>query len=362
MRQIQITIPNDKIESVIEILKNLGLVGIFILTGEEDSLIFVRTRIIKESHVVEELNKIGVGVTFGIIDIVELKATIPPLQLIEDKEKDAIESRVAVEEIYNDILRNASLTKNYLVFIIISAIVAAIGLITNNPAIVVASMVIAPLMGPVLALSYGWVIKDNLLIKESMKTELIGFAISVSIGWLFGIGAFFMPTFQDISTLPTEIVIRGELDSIGFVLNIILAIAIGIAVGFSLTGGISSALVGIAIGASIMPPVVNIGICMFLGLYVSLGFWIYALNSLIIFVINFVCIILVAYIVFRLKKVRAPIRTWANWRGPKLPKKKEEVDKPPQEKAQQTRFIRRLQSRIKRQSKPKKTESNAKKE
>jgi len=356
MRQIQITIPNDKIESVIEILKNLGLVGIFILTGEEDSLIFVRTRIIKESGVVEKLNQIGVGVTFGIIDIVELKATIPPLQLIEDKEKDVIESRVAVEEIYNDILKNGSLNKNYLVFIIISAIVAAIGLITNNPAIVVASMVIAPLMGPVLALSYGWVINDNFLIKESLKTELIGFAISVGIGVLFGFFAVFMPEFQDVNNLPTEIVIRGELSGIGVALNIILAIAIGVAVGFSLTGGVSSALVGVAIGASIMPPVVNIGICMIL------QFYLYAFNSLFIFIINFICIVIVAYIVFRMKNVRAPIRTWANWRGPKLPKKKEEVEKPPQEKAQHTRFIRRLRTRIKKQATPTKPESNAKKE
>ena len=350
MRQIQITIPNDKIESIIEILKNLGLVGIFILTGEEDSLIFVRTRIIKESHVVEKLNQIGVGVTFGIIDIVELKATIPPLQLIEDKEKDVIESRVAVEEIYNDILRNASLNWNYGVFIIISALVAAIGLLTNNPAIVVASMVIAPLMGPILALSYGLVIKDNLLIKESLKTELVGFLLAIGIG--FGMGVFGLG--MGIKTnIPTEIVIRGELDGIGVTLNIILAVAIGIAVGFSLTGGISSALVGIAIGASIMPPVVNIGIC------ILLGFGVYAGNSLLIFIINFICIVIVAFIVFKIKKVRAPIRTWANWRGPKLPKKKEEVEKPAQEKAQQTRFIRRLQTRIKRQSKPKKAESNA---
>ena len=42
------------------------------------------------------------------------------------------------------------------------------------------------------------------------------------------------------------------------------------------------------------------------------------------------------------------------------PIKKEEVEKPPQEKAQQTRFLRRLQTRIKRQAKPKKTDSNGK--
>ncbi len=354
MRQIQITIPNDKIESVIEILKNLGLVGIFILTGEEDSLILVRTRIIKESYVVEELNKIGVGVTFGIIDIVELKATIPPLEMIggKDKEKDALENRIAIEEIYNDILRNGSLNKNYLIFIVISAIVAAIGLLTSNPAIVVASMVIAPLMGPILALSYGLVIKDRLLIRESAKTEAIGFLLAISIG--FGMGIFGI--FMGIKTnIPSEIVVRGELDGLGITLNIILAIAVGIAVGFSLTGGISSALVGIAIGASIMPPVVNIGICMLL------GFGFYAGNSLLIFLINFICIVTVAYIVFRMKKVRAPIKTWANWRGPKLPKKKEEIEKPPQDRAKQTRFIRRLRMRSKKQAIPSKTESNGSK-
>ena len=331
MRQLQITIPNDKIDSVIEILKNLGLVGIFLLTGEEDSLIFVRTRIVKESAVVEQLNKIGVGVTYGIIDILELKATVPPLDMLEGKEKEALESRIAVEEIYNDILKNASLSVNYFTFILISAIIAGIGLLSNNAAIVVASMVIAPLMGPILAMSYGLVINDNLLIRESLKTELIGFVISFFIGMGLGAVGFIMPI--NAANVPNEILIRGAFTWIGLIFNIIIAIAIGIAVGFSLTGGISSSLVGIAIGASLMPPVVNIGICLSISiLFVgsaanAIVFAAYAGNSVLIFLINLVFIIIVAYIVFKIKDVRAPIRTWANWRGPKLPKKKEEADK-----------------------------------
>ena len=352
MRQLQITIPNDKIDNVIEILKGLGLVGIFLLMGEEDSLIFVRTRIIKESAVVEQLNKIGVGVTYGIIDIIELKATVPPLDMLEGKEKEAIESRVAVEEIYNDILRNASLSVNYLTFIIISAIIAGIGLLSNNAAIVVASMVIAPLMGPILAMSYGLVINDNLLIRESLKTELIGFVISFGIGILLGLVGLIMPI--NASNVPNEIWIRGQFTVVGLVFNIIIAIAIGIAVGFSLTGGISSSLVGIAIGASLMPPVVNIGICLILGFFGFAG------NSVLIFMINLCFIIIVAYIVFKMKDVRAPIRTWAAWRGPKLPKKKEEIEPSTSEDVRKKKFIRRLRLRIKKQAKPTKTESDNK--
>ncbi|MHA1785790.1 MAG: TIGR00341 family protein [Candidatus Helarchaeota archaeon] len=357
MRQLQVTIPNDKIDSVIEILKGLGLKGIFILTGEEDSLVLVRTRIIKESYVVEELNKIGVGVTFGIIDIIELKATVPPLDMIEDKEKEALESRIAVEEIYNDILKNATFSLNYFTFIIISAIIAGIGLISDNAAIVVASMVIAPLMGPILATSYGWLIKDRLLIRESLKTELIGFMIAISIGFILGGSvAIFVPEFVNQGNLPKEIIIRGEFSVIGVIFNIIIAISIGIAVGFSLTAGISSSLIGIAIGASLMPPIVNIGICILLGQYI------YAGNSALIFLINFICIVMVAYVVFRIKKVRAPIRTWAAWRGPKLPKKKEKIETTPLEKVKKEKFIRRLHLRIRKQAKPTKTSQDSKKE
>lgn len=53
---------------------------------------------------------------------------------------------------------------------------------------------------------------------------------------------------------------RGSIDN--FIIGIAFAVASGIVVGVSVTGGGVNSLVGVAISASLLPPVVNIGMCL----------------------------------------------------------------------------------------------------
>ncbi|MHA1314183.1 MAG: DUF389 domain-containing protein [Candidatus Helarchaeota archaeon] len=333
MRQIQLTIPNEKLQSIINVLvMDFKLKGIHTLSGETDSLIIIRSSVSRVDEIVEHLNNIGVGITYGIIDILDLKATIPPLGEIERVVPDRVTTKTAIEEIYNEIMRNARISINFIVFNLLAAIVAGLGIITNNLVTIVASMILSTFMGPMLGYSYGYVIKDKDLRKESSRAQIIGFLMC----WITGlvIGVLYFPYNTILKSMALNLPMDTLYGITGFepiiiITSIVIATCSGIAVGFSLTVGSSAvALVGIAIAATLVPAIVKSG----LSISISLGSLLtgnipffswemsIALGSLTVFGINLFCIIVSSIIVFRLKKVRAPIKTWLAWRGPKLPK------------------------------------------
>lgn len=69
--------------------------------------------------------------------------------------------------------------------------VAAIGLMTDNVAAIIGAMVIAPFLGPNVALALSTCLADYELVNNGLKTLLAGaamaFALSVAIGMLFDI-------------------------------------------------------------------------------------------------------------------------------------------------------------------------------
>ncbi|NVM01711.1 MAG: TIGR00341 family protein [Candidatus Helarchaeota archaeon] len=338
MRQIQITIPNEKLREVLDALLEYNVKGIHTITGETDSLMIFRIQTTRVPDVIEKLNSIGVGVVTGIIDILEVKATVPPLESLTAKEEQDIKSKVPVEELYLELVSNSELTYKFIMFSLLAALLAGFGLVYNNSIVIIAAMVLAPLLGPILALSYAFVVKDRNLIKLAMKAEFIGFIIALTCGIILGIifitivpvlrPWLFRPFLEsDIFTtvpyelwVPNEILSRGQWDFL--VVNVIYAFIMGIAVGFSLTEGIQGNIVGIAIGASILPPIVNTGIC-----FAIFEFGL-ALVSSIIFLINFFVITITSIIIFHIKKIRAPIKTYFLWRGPRLPQEKIEEEPP----------------------------------
>ncbi len=93
---------------------------------------------------------------------------------------------ISVEELYQKISPSAKLSRRFVSLVVISSIVAAIGLLKDDVAVIIGSMVIAPLLGPFVGLSLASVLGDFELMKNSLPTVLTGAAIAVSIGLLAG--------------------------------------------------------------------------------------------------------------------------------------------------------------------------------
>ncbi|MDP2326023.1 MAG: DUF389 domain-containing protein [Gammaproteobacteria bacterium] len=76
------------------------------------------------------------------------------------------------------------LDANFLILVFLSTVVAAIGLVENSVPIVIGAMVLAPLLGPNLALGLGTVLGDLPLIRKSLVTTVVGIGFAVFLSAL----------------------------------------------------------------------------------------------------------------------------------------------------------------------------------
>jgi uncharacterized hydrophobic protein (TIGR00341 family) len=281
------------------------------------------------------------------------------------KRQTRISSKISPEEIHKDVINNSAFNIDYTIFIILSAFTAGFGLILDNVLIVMASMVLAPLMGPILGLSYGIIIRDKPLIMKAAKSEFFGVIISILCGIIIGLLYYLLnisyslynPSIFPIPIVSLEIRNRGLIT----IVDVLLALVIGIATGFSLTGGkFYSSLVGLAVGASLMPPIVNIGVSLVLGEF-SISF-----VSLMIALVNIICINVTAIVIFKIKKIKKPSKIWIRWwRQPKLPEpeKEEEEDKEPATMTDKPKgFFSKIKGTSKKEVKTPKLDKKTKKE
>lgn len=231
---------------------------------------------------------LGAQPTARII-VFPVDATLPSSMSEEEKEEDR--ASTTREAMYASVDKNARLDINFMVLVILSTVVAAIGLVEDNVAVVIGAMVIAPLLGPNLAFGLGTALGDVHLMKKSLKSLLAGLAIAISLSLLIGL----LWPFSD----STELLARSDvgIDSLA------LALASGAAAALSLTTGLPSVLVGVMVAVALLPPAATVGL--------SLGHWQidHALGAALLLAANIVCVNLAAKLVFLVKGIRP--RTWA---------------------------------------------------
>lgn len=223
------------------------------------------------------------------ISLVPIEATAPAIP--EDKDlnnKRASQRKMALrEEIYQDVQADAKLDRDFLIFVVLSTIVAAIGLHSNSVAGVIGAMVIAPLLGPILGLSLGAALGDRNLLFGALKTLGVGIALALACAVLI---SFIIPV--DFGS--RELMSRAEVRLDGMA----LAIAAGAAAALSLTRGANSTLVGVMVAAALLPPGAAVG------LFIGTGEFALASRAGLLLSLNVASLILSALVVFRLRGIR----------------------------------------------------------
>ncbi|MDH5763454.1 MAG: TIGR00341 family protein [Nitrospinota bacterium] len=161
-------------------------------------------------------------------------------------EKSGVTTR---EELYNNIEKNARLNSTYLILVVLSTIVVSIGLLEDNVAVVIGAMVIAPLLGPNIALALATALGDSKLIWKSLKTGAVGFVVALTLSIL--VGKLWHLNFDS-----QELLARTDvgLDSVA------LALASGAAAVLSLSTGLPSVLVGVMVAVALLPPTATMGL------------------------------------------------------------------------------------------------------
>ena len=181
--------------------------------------------------------------------LVPLDGALPRPSKEELEEAKRRAKTLSREELYQEISSGAEINSNFLLMVMLSTIVAAIGLLENNLAVIIGAMVIAPLLGPNIALSFATALGDRDLAWSALKTNLSGLGLALALSVLIG---FFWPYPLDTR----ELIIRTDVDVDG----IVLALASGAAAVLSLASGYSMALVGVMVAVALLPPAATLGL------------------------------------------------------------------------------------------------------
>ncbi|KMR04265.1 hypothetical protein RF55_727 [Lasius niger] len=169
---------------------------------------------------------------------------------------ESIRSKLTVKQVVDGVRSGGDLTFDYVLLVLTADCLAALGLIENNAPNIVAAMLVSPLMGPVMSLTFGTIIADRDLQVVGLKSLMLGIFLSILFGFIFGLilGTTEMPWgYNDWPT--DEMKGRGNYRSLW--MGVLWALPSGTGVAVALLQGSNGPLIGVAISASLLPPVVN---------------------------------------------------------------------------------------------------------
>ena len=256
--------------------------------GMRDTRLLIRDENLQEA--LDTLQTIMGAQPTARITVMNVEVALP--KPLEDEKKPKKDPAVTAREtLYAEVEKGARLDSNYLLLVFLSTVVAAIGLITNSVAVVIGAMVIAPLLGPNLALSLGTALGDSSLMKKSVLSLLAGILLALALSIVAG---FIWPKNLESH----ELLSRTHADPAA----IALALASGAAGTLSLTTGLSGALVGVMVAVALLPPTVTAGLMLGSGNSAAAG------GALLLLAVNIVCVNLAGKIVFLIKGIQP--RTW----------------------------------------------------
>lgn len=154
------------------------------------------------------------------------------------------------KELFLSLKDSANISNTFVLLMVLSALLATLGLFLNSPSIVIGAMVLAPLMAPIISLSMGVLRSEYDLSRRSIITLLIGMMIALSLSALM---AFLFP-FQDVTNE-----IEGRLHP--STLDLLVAVLSGVAGAFAnARENIAKSLPGVAIAVALVPPLCVSGI------------------------------------------------------------------------------------------------------
>lgn len=110
----------------------------------------------------------------------------PPKPNNESDFKKSVRARLMVHQVVASIRAATTLTFDFVILLSLASMLAAFGLLEDSSVIIVASMLVSPLMNPILGIVFGLSIREHSLWKRGFRNELIGLIICVVWGFVLG--------------------------------------------------------------------------------------------------------------------------------------------------------------------------------
>ncbi len=260
MRLIRVRVPSDRLDDLREVLNRRDFDHVVIAGGpgfEDEPIVEIPLPTDAVGPVHEAFDEADVDATsYRVVANVETAET-PRMETLQQRHRSDYDPLTTVE-LRSKARDLSSDFASYLALMVLSAIIATAGLLLDSPAVVVGSMVIAPIVGPALTASVGTVTGDWEMVRDSLRYQVVGLGVAVLAAVGFGLllrTAGFVPYDLELTSLDL-IAVRLAPGA--------LALVVGLAAGSAAAVGLTTkgpmALIGVMIAAALIPTAAAAGI------------------------------------------------------------------------------------------------------
>jgi uncharacterized hydrophobic protein (TIGR00271 family) len=208
--------------------------------------------------IISDLKELDIHIR-GSIPVEHIDTSISAAAVGAEKAAPGLPSDAVVwEEVESRTSENTELSFSFVLFMIAAMQIAAVGIILDQPILIVGAMVVGPEFGPLAGICVALVHSQGELAKRSLVALAVGFPVGIAaalLTTLFMIWIDVFPeNFSDAQHPFTEFI--SSPDFLGF----FVAFVAGSAGVLSLTSAKSGALVGVLISVTTIPAASNIGV------------------------------------------------------------------------------------------------------
>ena len=304
LRLVEVTAPAEQLEELLEAVGEGDALDLWTVEeGPERCVVRVLLPQERTEELTDRLTDLFEDADAFRLVLLAVEATFPGR---DDQEEETSEPsgndgpmRVSREELYEDLSSGSRVSTVYLVTVVLSSIVAAVGLVRSDVAVIIGAMVIAPLLAPNVALSLAATLGDPKLARRAAVAAVSGAAVALLVSVALGAVVPFDPE--------TPQLLRRSRVGLG---DAALALAAGSAGALAYTSGLPTAVIGVMVAVALLPPLVACG------LYLGAGLWAPAVGAGLLTLTNLTAINLAGVATFLAQRV-TPRRWWEEQRARK---------------------------------------------
>jgi uncharacterized hydrophobic protein (TIGR00271 family) len=189
---------------------------------------------------------------------------------------------VVWEEVEAKTSESSELSVTFLIFMVISMLIAGVGILTDSIILIIGAMAVGPEFGPIAGVCVAFVQRRLPLVRRSLRALAVSFPVGILLtllGTLVARAAGAAPDELDAKSHPETLFISDPTTW-----SVVTALLAGVAGILSLTASKSTPLVGVLISVTTIPAAANIGVA---AAYGNTGEWTGSLAQL---AINLACL------------------------------------------------------------------------
>ncbi|MGK5443201.1 DUF389 domain-containing protein [Micromonospora sp. URMC 105] len=289
MLHLRVIAPPDQSSAVANLLAgDPGVTHLVVLPGaaRQPRGDLVLCDVVREraDTVLHELRRLGVEARGGIAaDDVELTLSVAAERAAENAPGSGADA-VVWDEIAAKTGEQTELSGTFLVLIVVATMIAGIGVLLDQPILIVGAMVVGPEFGPLAALCVGLLRRKGRTVVRSVQALVVGFltamAATVLSTWALTAAGLVDRNMLLAERPLTDFIWRPD------ALSWVVGLLAGVAGMLSLTSKKSGSLVGVLISVTTVPAAANVAVA------AAYGVWHEASGSALQLVINLCAIVL----------------------------------------------------------------------